>query len=103
MALQSYGAPREADPALRWGVIGGRHATTMTTAVFIGDGTLLIQCAGVYLDAGHQIQAIASGNQAVLTWARSHSLATVQTEADARIELPGLSFDYLFSVANLRV
>lgn len=74
-----------------------------TTAVFVGDGSLLIQCAGVYLEAGHEIGAIASGNEAILEWAHRRSLVAVYLDADANIQIPQVSFDFLFSVANLRV
>ena len=75
----------------------------MTTAVFVGDGSLLIQCASAYLEAGHEVGAVASDNAAILDWAAGRSLHTVQLDADANIEIPGIRFDYLFSIANLRV
>ncbi|MEO8655183.1 MAG: formyltransferase family protein, partial [Ramlibacter sp.] len=84
---------------------GWRHATTMamTTAVFVGDGSLLIQCAGAYLEAGHQIRVIASENEAILEWARARSVPAVHLDAHANVAIPDVPFDYLFSVANLRV
>jgi natural product biosynthesis luciferase-like monooxygenase protein len=73
------------------------------TAVFVGDGSLLIQCADAFLAAGHEISAIASHNGAIIDWARARALLAVQLDAGTNIEIPDVPFDYLFSVANLRV
>ncbi|MDB5883556.1 MAG: MelG protein (non-ribosomal peptide synthetase)-like protein [Ramlibacter sp.] len=74
-----------------------------TSAVFIGDGSLLIRCAQAWQAAGQSIGGIASGNTEVLDWARANDVACVQLADDAVAELPPVDFDYLFSVANLRV
>ena len=77
-----------------------------TRAVFVGDGSLLIQCAEAYGQAGHDIRAVASANPAVLQWAEARGLRTLVLNAASPIALSALSdveFDYLFSVANLQV
>jgi natural product biosynthesis luciferase-like monooxygenase protein len=74
-----------------------------TSAVFVGDGSLLIRCAQAWRAAGQSIGCIASGNTEVLEWAQGDGIACVRLRDDAPIELPALEFDYLFSVANLRV
>src|SRR4030095_6233810 len=73
------------------------------SAVFIGDGSLLIQCAETFLDAGHEIRFVASHAQNVLQWADSKRIQTVRLHAESEIEIPAGEFDYLFSVANLRM
>ena len=74
-----------------------------TSAVFIGDGSLLIQCAEAFLDAGHAIRCVASHAQNILQWADTKGLQTVRLDTQTGIEIPAGEFDYLFSVANLRV
>ncbi|HUR90145.1 MAG TPA: MupA/Atu3671 family FMN-dependent luciferase-like monooxygenase [Ramlibacter sp.] len=74
-----------------------------TSAVFVGDGTLLARCAQAWRDAGHRIAFIATRNAEISHWARANGFAHRQFEADEAIELPGLDFDYFFSVANLEV
>ena len=73
------------------------------SAVFIGDGSLLIQCAEAFLDAGHEIRFVASHAQNILQWADTKGIQTVRPDAESGIEVPAGEFDYLFSVANLSV
>ena len=40
-----------------------------SNAVFVGDGSLLIQCADAYRQAGHSISAIATHSRNILEWA----------------------------------
>jgi natural product biosynthesis luciferase-like monooxygenase protein len=74
-----------------------------TSAVFVGDGSLLIQCADAYRQAGHDIRAVASRNRAVLEWASNCEIPTAGIDADALAALAEARFDYLFSIANTRV
>ncbi|RYY96602.1 MAG: hypothetical protein EOO24_20955 [Comamonadaceae bacterium] len=74
-----------------------------TSSVFIGDGSLLVQCADAWRQAGHGIEAVVSGNDANLAWAQSQGLRAIRMEGDWAQGLDGLAFDYLFSVANLRM
>jgi natural product biosynthesis luciferase-like monooxygenase protein len=74
-----------------------------TNSVFIGDGSLLVQCADAWRQAGHAIEAVVSGNPANLDWAAAQGLRAVRMEGDWASHLDGLAFDYLFSVANLRM
>lgn len=81
-------------------------------AVFVGEGSLLIRCAEVFLAAGHQVAAICSANAALLQWAQTQGLPAQNLAEEApqssaektvKLKLTGLDFDYLFSVAHLRV
>lgn len=74
-----------------------------TSAVFVGDGSLLIQCADVYRNAGHTIRAVVTHNPNVVQWAETRGINTIYLDASSRIGLTGVEFDYLFSVANLHV
>jgi len=73
-----------------------------TNAVFVGDGSLLIQCAEAFRNAGHEVRAVVSANPANLDWATSRGIDAVRMEGDWASALPG-DFEYLFSVANLRM
>ncbi len=73
-------------------------------AVFCGDGTLLIQCAEVFREAGGEITAVISSDPRIRNWASEACLALWGTPS--ALDLPDVSqldFDYLFSVANLTV
>lgn len=75
----------------------------VTSAVFIGDGSLLIQCAEAYSNAGHKIIAVASHEQNILAWAAEKNINAIRLAPDSPVALPDLEFDYLFSVAFLHI
>ncbi|MCY7371820.1 MAG: LLM class flavin-dependent oxidoreductase, partial [Polaromonas sp.] len=72
-----------------------------TCAVFVGNGSLLMPCADAYLQAGQVIKAVATVNPDIVAWADAKGIKTVSMKEPARLALPGVDFDYLFSVANL--
>jgi natural product biosynthesis luciferase-like monooxygenase protein len=74
-----------------------------TTAVFVGDGSLLVQCAQAFRLAGHEIRAVVSANPANLDWAAAQGVAAVPMDREWVARLDGTDYDYLFSVANLQV
>ena len=74
-----------------------------TNAVFVGDGSLLVQCADAFRRAGHGIVAVVSASQANLDWAAAEGIPAIRMEGEWAGGLDGLRFDYLFSVANLRM
>ncbi len=96
----------------------GKPQAAMLRAVFVGEGSLLIRCAQAFMAAGHCVVAVASANAALLQWAQGQGLPTqalAETPDPALAapasggtlksspDLAGLDFDYLFSVAHLRV
>ncbi len=74
-----------------------------TNAVFVGNGSLLIQCADAFTKSGHEVRGIASQNAAILKWAKDQGYPSFVMETGSRLTIPTLEFDYLFSVANLEV
>ncbi|AEG94152.1 MelG protein (non-ribosomal peptide synthetase)-like protein [Ramlibacter tataouinensis TTB310] len=72
-----------------------------STAVFVGDGSLLVQCAEAFRSAGHRIVAVLTDDAGIRQWADGLGLPTLSSQAGG--DLPEGEFDYLFSVANLRV
>jgi methionyl-tRNA formyltransferase len=73
------------------------------SAVFMGQGTLLVRCAEEFLQAGHRVVAVVSSEPLVLEWAAARAVACFEPVADLAVALRGLSFDYLFSIANMQV
>ncbi|MDP5305996.1 MupA/Atu3671 family FMN-dependent luciferase-like monooxygenase [Paracoccus spongiarum] len=69
------------------------------TALFIGNESLLIQCASQWRDRGHGIAAILTRDPAIRSWAEAQG---IRVAAQATTREPGdLAYDWLFSVANL--
>ena len=74
-----------------------------TNAIFVGNGSLLIQCADAFTKAGHTVRGIASHNPAIVQWAGDQGFECFEMEASVALSVPACEFDYLFSVANLEV
>jgi natural product biosynthesis luciferase-like monooxygenase protein len=74
-----------------------------SSAVFVGDGSLLVRCAQAFLEAGHQVVAVASQDAAIRQWADARGLVSLQPGPDLAAQLAQTGFDYLFSVANLGI
>jgi len=73
------------------------------TGVFLGEESLLISCAQVWLDRGHEIRAVVSDVADVTGWAEENHLPVVGV-ADALVTLRGDEpFDYLFSIVNFKL
>ncbi|MFN7024816.1 MAG: MupA/Atu3671 family FMN-dependent luciferase-like monooxygenase [Pseudorhizobium sp.] len=72
------------------------------SAVLVGDGLLLAECGERLLDQGHVIGLVVTNNPHITTWATSHHLPTRAFE-ELEAALEDLSFDWLLSIANLRL
>jgi methionyl-tRNA formyltransferase len=68
----------------------------------IGSESLLVQCAEILLERGHEISGVASHEPAITAWARGRGIATVDPDGDLVSAFAG-EFDYLFSITNLKV
>jgi natural product biosynthesis luciferase-like monooxygenase protein len=77
--------------------------STALSAVFIGNQSLLIQCADRFMQRGHDIRAIVSSDSSVQRWAKEHGIPCVAPARDWAAHLAPEPFDYLFSVAYLAV
>jgi methionyl-tRNA formyltransferase len=73
------------------------------SGVFIGEGTLLVRCADAFAAHGHAVRAVVSGEPLIGQWAAEHGVTLLPPTADLAAALGGEPFDFLFSVANLRV
>lgn len=72
-------------------------------SVFIGEQSILISCAEVWLYAGHSIDAVVSDNLTIRDWCREHNIKWLSWDPDTEQQLLTHSYDYLFSLANLRI
>ncbi len=85
---------------------GTPHVNTgniSTSAVFVGSGSLLSSCAEAFLKAGHRVKAVVSSNPKILQWAERQGIRAMHMSLPSEIELGGIEFDFLFSVANLQI
>lgn len=76
--------------------------SNVSTAWFVGEGSLLTQAADAWMAAGHAVRGIASQEPNVVEWATQRGLTLVparQLESAAA----DAAFDYLFSVVNLTI
>lgn len=69
--------------------------------LFIGEGTLLVQCAEAFTRAGGKIVGILSHEPRVRAWAEAEGLPLFGDPGDAGLN--DLAYDYLFSVVNLTI
>ena len=71
--------------------------------VLIGDELLLVQCAERLLARSHTVQLVISSNPSVRRWAEERSIAVLENRGDYASPLQTIDFDWLFSIANLRI
>ncbi len=69
-------------------------------AIFVGNGSLLIQCADSFRLAGGSVVGVLTSDGQISSWAESEGIPVLGTPE--RPDVDG-AFDYLFSVANLTV
>lgn len=72
------------------------------SCVLLGDESLTIACADMIVSGGHRVLAVVTRDADVRDWAQAQGIATYGAPADlARVDLP--AFDWLLSIANLRI
>ncbi|QGX99508.1 LLM class flavin-dependent oxidoreductase [Roseovarius faecimaris] len=72
---------------------------THLTTVLLGDESLTVGCGQHLLDQGHEIKAVVSTDDAVRGWAEGKGLRVL----DKASELTDGGFDWLLSIANLKI
>ena len=76
---------------------------TPISTVLIGDESLLIGCGEQLLEQGHSLRAVVSEDEAIRNWADAKGIqTTVSISALSEMFQPG-GFDWLLSIANLRM
>lgn len=76
------------------------HDQTSFTCFLFGEGSLVIRCAELLLQAGHRIYGIISTDQQVYSWATQHQLPYIDHKSDWLATLRQQPFDYIFSIVN---
>lgn len=74
---------------------------TSLSALFVGSESLTIQCAEIWLGAGHGICAVVTRNPEVARWASERGIRAEAQDGGVADRVGG--YDWLFSVANLQV
>lgn len=73
------------------------------TCVLMGDGSLLTQCASLLIERGHQVVTVVTANDDIARWVAEQGIKRLDSEDVIRDGLPEESFDWFFSIANLRL
>ena len=73
------------------------------SSVFIGEQSLLVSCAELWLSTGHSISLVVSDNPMIREWCQSKNLEHIGWTDHTEQELLAHECDYLFSLANLRI
>ncbi len=69
--------------------------------VLVGQGNMLVRCAEMLRDQGHQILAAVTEDPTAVAWCETTAVPHCRYEA--RATLVGQSFDYLFSIVNFHI
>ncbi|MDB5317011.1 MAG: ATP-dependent AMP-binding enzyme family protein [Rhodospirillales bacterium] len=72
-----------------------------STAIFVGESTLLVRCAEAFLLAGHGVAAVVTSDDGIAQWAEKAGLTALPKDQALAERLGGVVADYLFSVGNL--
>ena len=72
------------------------------SCLILGDESLTIACADMIVSGGHRVVAVVSTDADVRAWAQAQGVAVYSRPADLTgADLP--TFDWLLSIANLRI
>ncbi|WP_230989500.1 MupA/Atu3671 family FMN-dependent luciferase-like monooxygenase [Devosia faecipullorum] len=71
--------------------------------VLIGDESLLVQCAEILREREHNVAAIVTQNQNIADYARQNGIVVLDWDEQLETRLGNIGFDWLFSIANLRI
>ncbi|SFO07909.1 natural product biosynthesis luciferase-like monooxygenase domain-containing protein [Roseovarius lutimaris] len=75
----------------------------MLSALLIGNESLALHCGEAWLGRGHKIATVVTRNADVRAWATGKGLRVIAPGAGVAEALNGVTFDWLFSIANLSV
>ena len=77
--------------------------STVFSSVLIGSESLLVGCGEVLLDHGFPIAMVVTDNREIAQWANAHNLPVADLDSSLPAKLAGIRFEWLFSIANLRL
>lgn len=76
---------------------------TKLSCLLVGENSLLIQCAEILRLHGGTIVAIATGDGSIRNWALEREIPILDPGSDLSAQLIAFDYDWLFSIANLRM
>lgn len=71
--------------------------------ILIGEQSLLIQCGELLLSKNEIIKAVISGNSSIGDWCETKGIDFYKTIGSIKGKYPDESFDFIFSITNLKV
>ncbi|MBL1097385.1 amino acid adenylation domain-containing protein [Streptomyces coffeae] len=77
--------------------------STRFRCLLVGANALVVSCAELLLSRGHEVVGLVSEDAGIRDWARQRKLSTHGFGTDLTDRLSAEPFDYLFSIANLRI
>ena len=77
--------------------------STVFSSVLIGSESLLVGCGEVLLDHGFPIAMVVTDNDEIAAWAQGRGLPVADLDTDLPEKLAEMRFEWLFSIANLRI
>lgn len=78
-------------------------AGKIVSCALIGDESLLVQCGELLRERGHGIVAVVTASEQVASWAGSHGIPVLAPGRDLERSLAAHTYDWFFSIANLRM
>ena len=69
----------------------------------IGGDSLLIQCAEILLERGHDLRGVVSSAPRIQRWAQERNLRVIDPDAGLAAALAETPFDYLFAITHLAI
>ncbi|MEM7556783.1 MAG: amino acid adenylation domain-containing protein, partial [Cyanobacteria bacterium P01_A01_bin.84] len=79
------------------------NKTQQFSCVLIGQESFIIPCAEKLLQRGHVINGIVSTGQIIHDWAQKREIPCTSSNKNLGYFLKKISFDYLFSISNLKI
>ncbi|MDY6900225.1 MAG: condensation domain-containing protein, partial [Cyanobacteriota bacterium] len=79
------------------------NKTQQLSCVLIGQESFLIPCAEKLLQRGHIIAGIVATGQTIYNWAQKREIPCISSNQNLVEFLSKISFDYLFSIYNIKI
>ncbi|GAA6207064.1 hypothetical protein NBRC116601_03570 [Cognatishimia sp. WU-CL00825] len=80
-----------------------KSANASQTAVLIGNESLLVQCAEIWMSSGHKIAQIVTRNSEISDWAKVKDIPVTLHLGPLKFVEITRGFDWLLSIANLQI
>jgi natural product biosynthesis luciferase-like monooxygenase protein len=79
-------------------------SSTPLSCTLIGSDTLLLQCAEIWRDAGHEVRGVVTAEPRIEAWCAQHGITVWAPGADLGARLAQQpAFDYLFAITHLEL